>query len=61
MARYQQGEKEQAHQLLTEAAKPLQSLMENSSANYTTGTSDWVDWMNAHIMLKEAKETINGQ
>jgi tetratricopeptide (TPR) repeat protein len=60
MARYQQGEKEQARQLLTEAAKPLQDLMESSPENYTAGTSIWVDWMNAHIMLKEAKDMISG-
>jgi hypothetical protein len=32
--------------------------METSSTNYTAGSSEWVDWMNAHIMLKEAEEKI---
>lgn len=58
MARHQLGEAEEARKLLADAAGPIRSLKESSSGNWTDDHGLWVDWMNAHILLKEAEAMI---
>lgn len=58
MARHRIGEKEEARALLAESAKPIRALMESSSGEWFGGIDPWADWMNAHILLKEAEALI---
>ena len=58
MARHQLGEAEEAHKLLADAAKPLRTLMDATSGKWADDSSLWVDWTNAHILLKEAEAMI---
>ena len=57
MARHRIGETEEARKLLAETAKPIHALMESSSGKWADDIV-WVDWMNAHILLKEAEAMI---
>jgi len=57
MARHRIGETEQARKLLADAAEPIRALMESSSGKWSDDIT-WVDWMNAHILLKEAEIVI---
>ena len=58
MARHRLGETEEARKLLADAAKPLRALMESTSGKWSDDRSLWVDWTNAHILLKEAEAVI---
>lgn len=58
MAHHQLGEAERARALLAEAATPIRTLQESSSGKWSDDTGPWVDWMNAHILLKEAEAMI---
>jgi hypothetical protein len=58
MARNQLGETEDARKLLADAAGPIRALKESSSGNWTDDRSLWVDWTNAHILLKETLQMI---
>ena len=44
--------------LLVDAAKPLRTLMDATSGKWTDDSSLWVDWTNAHILVKEAEAMI---
>jgi len=57
MSRHRMGETEEAHKLLDDAATSIRSLMESSSGTWSEQMI-WVDWMNAHILLKEAEAMI---
>jgi hypothetical protein len=57
MARYKMGAIQEARNLLTEAARPILNLMESSGGKWSDEIT-WVDWMNAHILLKEAQALI---
>ena len=60
MGRHHTGETAEAHQLLSDAAKTFHAAMASPPANATDETDPWVDWMNAHILLKEAEALIGG-
>ncbi|MFM2199707.1 MAG: hypothetical protein RLZZ505_3139 [Verrucomicrobiota bacterium] len=56
MSRYQQGETEEARKLLAEAATPIRTIMETSSATAMFEMDWWIDWLNAKILIAEATE-----
>jgi serine/threonine protein kinase len=58
MARHRKGEAKQAHILMADSAKPILALLKSSSGKWTDETGPWVDWMNAHILLREAEAMI---
>jgi eukaryotic-like serine/threonine-protein kinase len=58
MAHHRLGETEAAGKLLADAAKTIRALMESSSGKWSDASGPWVDWMNAHILLKEAEAMI---
>jgi hypothetical protein len=58
MARHRMGEKEEARMLLDDSAKPIRALLEASSGKWSADLVPWVDWMNAHLLLKEAETMI---
>jgi eukaryotic-like serine/threonine-protein kinase len=55
MAHHQLGETEEARKFFTEAAMPIPTLEEATSGKWADDIGLWVDWMNAHILLKEAE------
>lgn len=57
MARYRLGETEEARKLLADAANSIDAVREASSEKWSDNIV-WVDWMNAHILLKEAEAMI---
>ena len=57
MARHRSGETEQARMLLADSAKPIRALL-GPSGKWSADIHPWVDWMNAHILLKEAEAVI---
>lgn len=59
MTRHRQGETEEARMLLADAAKSVAAVMEPTSGKWADNLDAWVDWMNAHILLKEAEAMID--
>lgn len=58
MARHRLGENEEARKLLTDAARVINARRESTSGKWADSAGPWVDWMNAHILLKEAEVMI---
>jgi hypothetical protein len=58
MAHHQLGQTEEALKLLADAAQPIRALMASSSGKWSDANGPWVDWTNAHILLKEAEAMI---
>ena len=58
MARHRLGENEEARKLLTDAARVINARRESTSGKWSDSSGPWVDWMNAHILLKEAEVMI---
>ena len=52
------GETEEARKLLADAAKSIGAVREPTSGKWSDNLDLWVDWMNAHILLKEAEAMI---
>lgn len=58
MARHRMGETEEARMLLADSSKAIHTLLDSSSGKWPAEIAPWVDWMNAHILLKEAEAVI---
>ncbi len=61
MARHRMGETDEARMLLTDSAKAIQELIESTSGTWSGELENWADWMNAHILLKEAEAVIGSE
>lgn len=60
MARHRTGETEEARKLLADASNSISTVREPTSGKWSDNLNLWVDWMNAHILLKEAEAMIGG-
>jgi len=58
MARHRTGETEEARKLLANAANSIGAVRDPASGKWSDHLDLWVDWMNAHILLKEAEAMI---
>lgn len=58
MAHHRAGKIQEAQNLLKDAAQPVLTRMESTDGLWSEQI-DWVDWMNAHILLKEAQSLIH--
>jgi tetratricopeptide (TPR) repeat protein len=58
MARHQMGEADEARMLLNDSAKAVYEIMQSSPEPWAGDIGNWADWMNAHILLKEAEAVI---
>lgn len=61
MAKYQSNSKEQAHEELAEVRLEIQKVLNSSIEQWATGVQGtvWADWVNAHLLLKEAELLID--
>jgi hypothetical protein len=58
MARHRTGGTGEARMLLDDSARAIRAYLESAPGRRVDGIDPWADWMNAHILLKEAEGAI---